>query len=114
MLERLGHVLSRIAFLFVGVALCCTLLSLAGSASERCPAAAPPHNALTALSEVFRGAGAGMSPEVYEQQQRERAAQATYEALLAAGAPEPLACAAALNPQVLQQIAPTYFGRPSR
>jgi hypothetical protein len=32
------------------------------------------------------------------------------EALLAAGAPEQLACAAALNPQVLQAIAPTYFG----
>jgi hypothetical protein len=39
---------------------------------------------------------------------------ATYEALLAAGAPEPTACAAALNPQVFQAVAPTYLNRPAR
>ena len=50
----------------------------------------------------------------YEEQQRQRAARATYDALLAAGAPESLACAAALNPQVLQAISGTYFGRPPR
>jgi hypothetical protein len=36
-----------------------------------------------------------MDPTVYEQQQQQKAARATYEALLAAGAPEQLACAAA-------------------
>jgi hypothetical protein len=56
---------------------------------------------------------ARMDPAVYEQRQRERAARATYEALLAAGAPETLACAAALNPQVFQTVAPMYL-RPSR
>jgi hypothetical protein len=42
-----------------------------------------------------------------------KTARATYEALLAAGAPEPTACAAALNPQVFQAVAPIYFGRPA-
>jgi hypothetical protein len=47
---------------------------------------------------------------IYEQQQRHRAVRATYDALLAAGAPEKLACAAALNPEVLRSVAPIYFG----
>jgi hypothetical protein len=47
-----------------------------------------------------------LNPEVYEQQQQ-KAARATYEALLAAGAPEKLACAAALNPQLFQAVAPS-------
>jgi hypothetical protein len=54
---------------------------------------------------------AALSPEIYEQRQRQRAARATYEALLAAGAPERLSCAAALNPDVLRSVAPVYFGR---
>jgi hypothetical protein len=66
------------------------------------------------FTDFLTGLGASLSPEAYEAQRRLRAAGATYEALLAAGAPEPLACAATLNPQVLQAIAPTYFGRPSR
>jgi len=53
-------------------------------------------------------------PIGYEEAKRQRQGQrATYEALLAAGAPEQLACVAALNPEVLQAIAPTYFGRPA-
>jgi hypothetical protein len=55
-----------------------------------------------------------MDPAAYEQQQQQKAARATYEALLAAGAPEQLACAAALNPQVFQAVAPTYLNRPAR
>jgi hypothetical protein len=54
-----------------------------------------------------------LSPDIHEQEQRGIAARATYEALLAAGAPETLACAAALNPQVLQTVGPMYL-RPSR
>jgi hypothetical protein len=49
-----------------------------------------------------------------EPQRRLRAQRATYVALLAAGAPEPTACAAALNPEVFQAVAPTYLGRPAR
>jgi hypothetical protein len=56
---------------------------------------------------------ARLSPEIHEQEQRGIAERATYEALLAAGAPETLACAAALNPQVFQTVAPMYL-RPSR
>jgi len=39
--------------------------------------------------------------------------RAKYDALLAAGAPEKLACAAALNPDIFQAVASTYL-RPSR
>jgi hypothetical protein len=56
---------------------------------------------------------ARLSPEIHDQEQRGIAARATYESLLAAGAPETLACAAALNPQVFQTVAPMYL-RPSR
>jgi hypothetical protein len=54
-----------------------------------------------------------LSSELHEQEQRGLAARATYEALLAAGAPETLVCAAALNPQVFQTVGPMYL-RPSR
>jgi hypothetical protein len=54
-----------------------------------------------------------LSPDIHEQEQHGIAARATYEALLAAGAPETLACAAALNPQVFQTVGPIYL-RPSR
>jgi hypothetical protein len=50
-----------------------------------------------------------LSSETYEQEQRGIAARATYVALLAAGAPETLTCAAALNPQVFQTVAPIYL-----
>jgi hypothetical protein len=43
-----------------------------------------------------------------------RAVLASYEALPAAGAPEKLACAAALNPVVLRSVGPIYFGRKAR
>jgi hypothetical protein len=77
------------------------LLSLVGRASgEGCPI--PPNNS-GMLSER-------LSPARHEQRQREREQRATYEALLAADAPEKVACAAALNPQVFQAVAPTYFG----
>jgi hypothetical protein len=96
-----------------------TLLAIVSFASsvaagERCPAAPPPHNALTALGDVFSGFAAGSSPAIHEQQMQQKQMQATYEALLAAGAPESLACAAALNPEILRTIAPTYFAHPSR
>ena len=43
---------------------------------------------------------------------REFEAQAaTYRALLAAGAPDELACAAALNPALLPAVAGAYMGR---
>jgi len=92
------------------------LLSLAGRASADCPPLTPPKNPLGALSNLFGNMAAGASdPLAYqEQQQRLRAQRATYEALLAAGAPEPTACAAALNPQVFQAVAPTYLNRPAR
>ena len=85
------------------------LISLAGRASAGdCVLPKPP--LLGALGQWARDAAARMDSTVYEQRRREREQRATYEALLAAGAPEQLACAAALNPQVLQAIAPTYFG----
>jgi hypothetical protein len=86
-------------------------LSLAGRAyaGEDCALPKPP--LLGPLGQWARDASARMDPAVFEQQQRQKAARATYEALLAAGAPEKLACAAALNPQVFDAVAPTYFGR---
>ena len=75
------------------VALLVLLLSLAGRASADCPPLTPPKNTLGALSNLFGNMAAGASdPLAYqEQQQRLRAQRATYEALLAAGAPEPTA-----------------------
>ena len=92
------------------------ILAMTGSAYAECAGVGPPlrPQSPNALSGFLGGVAAHLSPEVYEQQRRRRAARATYDALLAAGAPEPLACAAALNPQVLQAIAGTYFGRPPR
>jgi hypothetical protein len=85
--------------------------ALAASECAGLPHASPhPRNA---LGDFFVGAGAAINPEIYEQQRRGIAARATYEALLAAGAPETLACAAALNPQVFQTVGPMYL-RPSR
>jgi hypothetical protein len=85
------------------------LLSLAGraSAGDGCPIKTRSDNPISGLLGAM---AEGASPAIHEQRQREREQRATYEALLAAGAPEQLACAAALNPQVLQAIAPTYFG----
>lgn len=91
-----------------GIALLIALIAVAAgatvfaSADGPCPPPAPPNRASLA---------ARLSPEVYEQQQHQRAARATYDALLAAGAAETLACAAALNPDVLRSVAPIYFGR---
>jgi hypothetical protein len=81
------------------------LTAASASAAEPCPllTARPPGE----LSSR-------MDTEVYQQRLRLQAMQATYQALLAAGAPDSLACAAALNPDLLRQIAPTYFGRPPR
>jgi hypothetical protein len=55
--------------------------------------------------------GAQMAPEAYRVMQRHRSQAATYQAFLAAGAPEPLACAAALNPDLLPAVAGAYMGR---
>jgi hypothetical protein len=79
-------------------------LTNAACASEQCPG----------LSHIPGPLSSALSPDVYEQRQHALARRATYEALLAAGAPEKLACAAALDPQILQQIAPTYFRPPTR
>jgi hypothetical protein len=62
----------------------------------------------------WEGLGLHLPQERYEQLQHQRAQKATYDALLAAGAPETLACAAATNPDLLQQIAPMYFKPPAR
>ena len=101
---------------FSGAIAAVAVLLMAGSAlaANECaglPRASPhPHNV---LSDFFGGVGAGLNPEAHELEQRGIAARATYEALLAAGAPETLACAAALNPQVFQTVGPMYL-RPSR
>jgi hypothetical protein len=76
-------------------------------AGQGCPVGPASDNVLDAMRE-------GISPALHEQRQRERPERAIYEALLAAGAPDSLACAAALNPELLRTIAPTYFGHPSR
>ena len=92
------------------------ILFMAGSALAANECAGLPHSSphpRNALGDFFAGAGAGLNPEAYELEQRGIAARATYEALLAAGAPETLACAAALNSQVFQTVAPMYL-RPSR
>jgi hypothetical protein len=92
------------------------LLSLAGSASagEGCAPLTERAPLLGPLGQIARDAAARMDPEIYEQRRQKDAQRATYKALLAAGAPESTACAAAVNPQVLQAIAPIYFGHPSR
>jgi len=99
---------------FSGAIAAVAVLLMAGNAlaANECAGLphARPHNA---LSDFFGGAGVGLNPVAHEQEQRGIAARATYEALLAAGAPETLACAAALNPQVFQTVAPMYL-RPSR
>ena len=69
------------------------------------PTPIPP----STLGDFFGGVGAGLNPEAHELEQRGIAARATYEALLAAGAPETLACAAALNPQVFQTVGTNVF-----
>ena len=89
---------------FSGAIAAVAILFMAGSALAANECAGLPHS---------HSLSARLSPEIYEQQQRGIAARATYEALLAAGAPETLACAAALNPQVFQTVAPMYL-RPSR
>ena len=89
------------------------LLSLARQVSAGADCALPKPPLLGPLGQWARDASARMDPAAYEQQQQ-KAARATYEALLAAGAPEQLACAAALNPQVFQAVAPTYLNRPAR
>jgi hypothetical protein len=96
---------------FSGAIAAVAILFMAGSAlaGNEC-AGLRNHNA---LGDLFGEMAAGMDPARYEQHQHERAARATYEALLAAGAPKTLACAAALNPQVFQTVAPMYL-RPSR
>ena len=94
---------------FSGAIAAVAVLLMAGSALAANEFAGLPHSSphpRNALSDFFVGAGASLNPEAHEQQQRGIAARATYEALLAAGAPEPLACAAALNPQVFRTIAP--------
>ena len=60
-------------------------IAVSASAAEECAGVGPPlrpqsHNA---LSDFLEGAAAATSPELYEQRQRERAARATYDALLA-------------------------------
>jgi hypothetical protein len=63
------------------------LISLAGRASAGdCVLPKPP--LLGALGQWARDAAARMDSTVYEQRRREREQRATYEALLAAGAPE--------------------------
>ncbi len=84
-------------FVKTGTAPLVTLFAVAASitgatAAERlCRPPAPPNGISLA---------ARLNPDVDEQQQYQRAVRASYEALLAAGAPEKLACAAALNPEV--------------
>jgi hypothetical protein len=60
---------------------------------------------------MLGAAGEGANPEMNMRRQKrlesERQQRTTYEVLLAAGAPDETACAAALNPQVLQAV----FGR---
>jgi hypothetical protein len=89
---------------FSGAIAALAIVLMAGSALAGNECVGLPHS---------HGLAARLSPELHEQEQRGIAARATYEALLAAGAPETLACAAALNPQVFQTVAPMYL-RPSR
>jgi hypothetical protein len=103
--------MKMMAALFVATTLL-VFASFASTASaSQCEGLPHPRTHPNALSDFFAGVGAQFSPEAYAAQQRLLAARATYDALLAAGAPEPTACAAALNPQVFQAIAPTYLGR---
>jgi hypothetical protein len=106
--RRRGALLSVVA-VFITLS-----LTGAASAASACASLPPPDKSADILGQALKNFQAGLNPEAYEQQQRLRAARATYDALLAAGAPETLACAAALNPDVLRAIAPTYFERPSR
>ena len=99
---------------FSGAVAAVAIVLMAGSALAANECAGLPHaRSHNALGDFFGGIAEGMDPARYEQRERERAARATYEALLAAGASETLACAAALNPQVFQAVAPMYL-RPSR
>ena len=99
---------------FSGAIAAVAILFMAGSALAGNECAGLPHaRPYNALGDFFVGVGAGLNPEAHQQEQRGIAARATYEALLAAGAPETLACAAALNPQVFQTVGPMYL-RPSR
>jgi hypothetical protein len=96
---------------FSGAIAAVAILFMAGSALAGSECAGLRHH--NALGDALDNAAATSNPQYYEQLQRERTARATYVALLASGAPETLACAAALNPQVFQTIAPMYL-RPSR
>jgi hypothetical protein len=66
---------------------------------------------LTTSPSFFELLGAQFSPEAYRVMQQRRSQAATYQALLAAGAPEPLACAATLNPDLLPAVAGVYMRR---
>jgi glucose dehydrogenase len=83
------------------------VLSLAGSAHAGCPkewtVSAPQQR------NLLRNFAASQNPQVYEQQRRDEAARATYSALLQAGATEEIACAAALNSDFFQLVAPQYL-----
>ena len=94
------------------------LLGISTSAAAGCQIGPPPKNPIQALGRILKDTGEGASPREREPRQkrleRENQQRTTYQALLTAGAPDEVACAAALNPQVLQAVAPTYFGRTSR
>jgi hypothetical protein len=96
---------------FSGAFAAVTIVLMAGSALAGSECAGLRHH--NALGDALDNAAATSNPQYYEQLQRERTARATYVALLASGAPETLACAAALNPQVFQTVGPMYL-RPSR
>jgi hypothetical protein len=89
---------------YFGGAIVVALILTTGSAWAANECAALPHS---------HSLASRLDPVRHEQEERGIAAKATYEALLAAGAPETLACAAALNPQVFKTVAPIYL-RPSR
>jgi hypothetical protein len=96
---------------FSGAFAAVAIVLMAGSALAGSECAGLRHH--NALGDALDNAAATSNPQYYEQLQRERTARATYVALLASGAPETLACAAALNPQVFQTVGPMYL-RPSR
>jgi hypothetical protein len=83
---------------FSGAIAAVAVLLMAGSALAANECAGLPHSSphpRNALSDFF--VGVSLNPEAHEQQQRGIVARATYEALLAAGAPEPLAHGAPKN-----------------
>lgn len=98
---------------FSGAIVAGAILFMAGSALAGSECAGLPHASPPGQLFGNGSLSARLSPEIYEQQQRGIAERATYEALLAAGAPETLACAAALNPQVFRTVGQMYL-RPSR